>query len=85
MWASQVVLVIKSLPANAGEVRDTRLILGLGRSSRGGHGNSGQYFCRENTMDREAWRATVHRVAKNQTQLQQHSTHTHKHIYICML
>ena len=42
-------------------------ISGLGRSSREGHGNPLQYSCLENPMDRGAWQATVHRVAKNQT------------------
>ena len=63
--ASQAVLVIKSPPANAGEVRSAGLILGSGRSPGGGNGNPLQYFCLDNPMDRGAWRATVHRVAKN--------------------
>ena len=58
----QVVLVIKSLPTSAGEVRDTGLILGSGRSPGGGHGNPLQYSCLENPMDRGAWR--VRRVTK---------------------
>ena len=45
------------------------LIHGLRRSPRGGHGNPFQYSCLENFMDRGAWRATVRRVAKSQTQL----------------
>ena len=81
MWASQVALVVKNLPANAGEVRDTGLILGLGRSSRGGHGNSLQYSCLENPMYRGAWHSTVHRVAKNQTQLKQRGTHTQTYLH----
>ena len=60
------ILSIKNLPANAG---DTGSILGLGRSPGKGNGNPLQYFCLENPMDRGAWRATVHRVAKSQTQL----------------
>jgi len=36
--ASQVVLVVKNLPANAGDIRDTGLIPGLGRCLGGGHG-----------------------------------------------
>ena len=50
----------------------------LGRSPRGGHGNPLQYSCLENPMDRGAWRATVHRVAKSLTLLSnsaQHSLH----------
>jgi len=49
---SQVVLVVKNPPANAG---DTSLIPGLGRSPGGEHGNSLQYFCLENCMDRGIW------------------------------
>ena len=64
-WASQVVLVVKSLPANAGDIRDMGLIPGSGRSP-GGHGNPLQYSCLENPMDGGAWRATVRRVAKSQ-------------------
>ena len=60
----QVALVVKNPPANAGDARDTGLIPGWGRSPGGGHGNPLQYSCLENSMDRGAWRATVHRVAK---------------------
>ena len=59
-----MVLVVKNLPANAGDVRDVGLIPGLGRSPGEGNGNSLQYSCLENPMDREAWQATVHGVAK---------------------
>ena len=55
--------------ANAGDVRDTDSILGSGRSPGEGNGNPLQYSCLENLMDREAWWATVHAVAKNQTRL----------------
>ena len=65
--ASQVALVVKDLPANAGDVRDVGSIPGLGRFPGGGHGNPPQYSCLENPIDREAWWATVHRVAKNWT------------------
>ena len=61
-------LRVKNLPANVGDVRDTGSISGLRRSPGGGHGNPLQYSCLENLMDREAWQATVHRVAKNRTQ-----------------
>ena len=64
---SQVALVVKNPPANAGDIRDMGPIPGLGRSSAGGHGNPLQYSCLENPMDRGAWRATVHRVRKSQT------------------
>ena len=48
LGASQVVLVIKNLPANAGDIRDVGLIPGLGRSPGGGLGNPSQYSCLEN-------------------------------------
>ena len=75
-WASQVVLIVKNPPANAGDVRDTGSIPGSGRFPVGGHGNPLQYSCLENPLDRGAWWATVHRVAKSQTRLKQHSMHT---------
>ena len=50
--ASQVVLVVKNPPANAGDVRDVGSIPGLGRSLGGGHGNPFLYSCLENPMDR---------------------------------
>ena len=58
--------MVKNLPANAGDVRDTGSIPGLERSP-GGHGNPFQYSCLENPMDRGAWWATVHRVAESDT------------------
>ena len=69
-----VVLVVKNLPANAGDVRDAGLIPGLGKSPGGGHGNSVQYSCLENPMDRGAWWAMVHRVSKSWTWLKRLST-----------
>ena len=74
-WASQVALVIKNPPANAGNMRDVGSIPGLGRSSGGGHSNPLQYSCLENPMDREAWKAVVHRVTKSWTQLKWLSTY----------
>ena len=67
IWASQVVLVVKNLPANAGDVRDLGSIPGMGRSPGEGNGTPLQYSCLENPMDGGAWRATVHRVAKSWT------------------
>ena len=52
---SQVVLVVKNLPAHAGDIRDAGSFPGLGRSPRGEHNNPLQYSCLENPMDREAW------------------------------
>ena len=60
-WASQVAIVVKNLPANAGDIRDVDLIPELARSPGGRYGNPLQYSSLENLMDREAWWATVHR------------------------
>ena len=62
-----MALGVKNPPANAGDVRDAGLIPGLGRSSGIGNGNSLQYSCLENPMDRGAWRATVHGVGYDST------------------
>ena len=61
--------MVKNPPANAGDIRDSGSIPGSGRSPGGGHGNPLQCSCLENPMDRQAWRATVHRVAKSWTRL----------------
>ena len=61
--------MVKNPPANAGDVRDMGAIPGLGRSPGEGTGNPLQYSCLENPMDRGAWWATVHGVAKSHTQL----------------
>ena len=65
--ASQVVLLVKNPPANARDVGYSGLIPGSGRFPGGGQGNPLQCSCLENPMDREAWKAIVHRVAKSQT------------------
>ena len=57
--------MVKDLPA----MQEMGSIPGLGRSPGEGNGNPLQYSCLENPMDREAWWATVHRVAKSRTQL----------------
>ena len=69
-----MVLAVKNPPANSGDIRDSSLIPGSGRSPGGGHRNPLQYSCLENPMDRGAWQATVHRVAKSWTGLKQLST-----------
>ena len=58
--------VVKNPPANVG---DMGLIPGSGRCPGGGNGNPLQYSCLEIPMDKGAWRATVHGVAKSQTGL----------------
>ena len=72
-----MALLVKNLPANAGNVRDMGLIPGLGRSPGGQHGNPLQYSFLENPMDRGDWHATVHGVAKSWTQLKCLSTQAH--------
>ena len=67
--ASQVVVVVKNPPANAGDTKDMGLIPGLERSPGEGNGNPVQGSCLENPMDRGAWCATVHGVTKSWTQL----------------
>jgi len=58
------VLVVKSPPANAGDIRDAGSIPGSGRSPGEGNDNPLQYSCLENPMERRAWRATAYRVTK---------------------
>ena len=65
--ASKVVPVVKNLPANAGDVRDTGSISELGRCPEGGHGNPVQGSCLEDPMDRRTWWAAVCGVAKSWT------------------
>ena len=54
VWASQVALVVKNLPADAGDTRDMGSIPGLGRSPEVGNNNPLQYSCLENSMGRGA-------------------------------
>ena len=68
--------MVKSRPANAEDIGDLGLIPGSGRPTGGGNGNQIQYSCLGNPMDRGAWRAIVHGLAKSQTQV---SGCTHKH------
>ena len=57
--------VVKNLPVNAGDIRDSGLIPELGRSPGVGNGNLLQNSCLENSMDQGAWWITVHGVTKN--------------------
>ena len=86
IWVSQVALVVKNPPANAGDAKDMDSSPGLVRSPREGYVNPLKYSCLENPTDRGAWWATVHGVTKSRTQrkwLSMHA-HTHTHIYVCM-
>ena len=68
--------MVKNLPANAGDIRDAGSIPGSQRPPGEGNGNPLQYSCLENSMDREAWQTTVHKVANGQTGLKRLSMHT---------
>ena len=78
-----MVLVVKKPAANAGDVRNACLVLGLGRSPGRGHGNPLQYSCLENPMDRGAWQATVHRVAESD--MTEVTLHTPMHTFLNMV
>ena len=65
--AYQVALVVKNLPGNAGDIRNTGSIPGSGRSPGEGHGKPLQYSCLQNPMYRGVWQAIVHRVTKSRT------------------
>ena len=65
---------MRNPPANAGDIRDTGLIPGLGIPCGVGHGNPTPVLSLEDPMDRGAWWATVHRVKNIQAQLKQFST-----------
>ena len=65
--------MIKNQPSNGGDIKDMGSIPGSGRFPGGGNDSPLQYFCLENPIDRGAWKATVHMVAKSQTLL--------KHVY----
>ena len=69
--------MVKNLPANAGDIKDTGRIPGLGRSPGEEHSDPLQYSCLENPTDRRDWQASVHRVAKSRTRLKRLSTHAH--------
>ena len=65
--------MIRNSSANAGDAGDADLIPGSGRSPRVGNGNPFQYSSLENSIDREAWQATVLGATKSQTQLSTHA------------
>ena len=76
-----VAQLVKNPPAIAGDTRDIGSIPGSVRFPGGENGNPLQYFCPESSMERGAWQATVHGVAKSQTQLGVR-THTHTHTHM---
>ena len=78
---SQVAIVVKNPPANAGNVRKSGSIPGLEKYPGVGNGNPLHYSCLENPMDRGAWRSTVHRSTKSWTLLKQLSMHTCSYLH----
>ena len=76
-----MALGVKNPAANAGDERDLGLIPGLGRSPGRGHGNPLQYSCLENPMDRGAWKAAVHGVARSWTRLSDFTFTFHFHAW----
>ena len=64
LWKFPGGIVVKNPSANARDIRDAGSIPGLRRSSEEGNGNPLLYYCLGNSMDRLAWQAAVHRVAK---------------------
>ena len=75
--------MVKNLPANTGDTGDMDLMPGLERSLGGGNGNSLQYSCLENSMDRGAWWTTACRTAESDMTEHAH-IHTHQSI-LCWL
>ena len=70
-WFQGPAILVLYPSANAGVVRDTGSVLGLGRFPGGGNGNPLWYSCLENPMDRGDWQVTIHTVAGSQTQPKQ--------------
>ena len=77
LWASQVALVVKNPPDNAGDIREMGSILGSERTPGGRDWHPFQYSCLKNHMDRGVWLAMVHGVAKSWTWMKQFSMHSH--------
>ena len=73
--------VVKNMTSNVGDARDLGSIPGLGRLPGEGNGNPLQYSYLENSVDRRAWWATVHRVTKSHIELSTR-THTHTHTIV---
>ena len=76
--------MVKSQPANAGDIRDTGSIPGSERSPRGGNGNPLQYSCLENPMDRGAWWAMVHRMGHKELDTTEATEHACMQVFLIM-
>ena len=73
---------VKAFACNAG---DLGLIHGSGRSPGEGNGNPLQYSCLENPMDRGAWQATIHGIAKSRTRLSDFTLSLSLKAFICRI
>ena len=82
-WGFPRGSVVKNPPANAGAERDACLIPGSGKVPAGGNSNPLQYSCLGNSMDRGAWRATVHGVAESDTTERLSTQTLHPYVYTC--
>ena len=78
LWASQVAQQVKKLPVMQESTGEVVSVPEWGRSPGEGHGNPILYSCMKNPMDRGAWWATVHSIAKSWTQLKRLGTHAHR-------
>ena len=75
-------IMVKNLPAHAGDVEDMSSVPGLGISPRERNGNPLRYSCLENSMDRGAWWATVLEAAKSQTWLNTNESVQFKLVFV---
>ena len=73
--------VVKNLPANEGDARDSGSVPESGKSPGGEHGNPLQYSCLGNLMDRGAWLVTVHGITEESDKTEHAHTHTHTHTH----
>ena len=76
VWTSQVVLVVKNKPANAGDTGDTSLVPGLGRSPGGGHGNPPSILAWRIPWTKKSGGLQFTGAAKSQTKLKWLSMHS---------
>ena len=81
---SLVALMVKNLPANAADVGAVGFIPWWGRSLGVGNGNSLQYSCLENSIDRGTWRTTVHGVTKESDMTERVDMYIYRNVCVCV-
>ena len=79
--SSQVVLLVKNLPANAGDIREAGMVLGSGRSPEGGNGNPPQYSFLENCMNRDRSLAGSSPYGYKESNTKEETHHAHTQIW----